>query len=276
MKKLIRLKLNQAVNRWIAPPEHVLEFVRIPESPSWVPESAKVDYGYWLRILTLLRDDFDISITSLLEVGANFAQDAWFLARELDMPATSVAVVEPIPQNVDIIKRNTDFTVFANAVGEQAGEVDFWVPRHDVSAWGMASLGERTIGDAEAFIAISVSARTGESLVQELGWPTIDLLKIDVEGFSGPALRSFARTLDCVKIIQIETERLPIWLDQETEASVFNLLRDSGFVLIDYQLAHDGIQADSLWMREDLLRTRAFDRVRGEWTEIRKPIADSS
>ena len=268
-----RSRAGSALTRFLSnsfgPPEHVLAFVPVPEKPQWVPDDAKVDYLYWLALLKRLHDDFGLRPSNFLEVGANFAQDAWFISQQLGLEPADVAVVEPVHTNARIIHQNTRFRLFECAVTEGGSEVRLWVPKEDEGLWGMASLGERTVGDAEAFREVAVASMSGQEIVDQLDWPHIDLLKVDVEGFSAPVLRSFGHTLSRVRIIQIETERVEVWEDQETECDVFAILRDKGFTMIDYQLAHDGVQADSVWVNAADIRARVFDRQRKEWKELR-------
>lgn len=257
--------LTRLLSKLFGPAEHVLAFVPVPEKPEWVPHDAKVDYLYWLTLLKRLKDDFGLRPTNFLEVGANCAQDAWFISRQLDLESSAVAVVEPVHTNAQIIRRNTPFRLFECAVTEVESEVHLWVPVEDESLWGMASLGERAVGDAGAFRSLVVEAMSGYEIVNQLDWSRVDLLKIDVEGFSAQVLRSFGDALSRVLVIQIETERVEVWEGQETEDAVFSILTKAGFTMIDYQLAHDGVQADSVWVNSVNITSRVFDRQRKEW-----------
>lgn len=270
--KSLRSRVGAAVTRFLSnvfgPPEHVLSFVPVPEKPDWVPDGAKVDYLYWLTLLTRLQEDFGVRPLNFLEVGANCAQDAWFICHQLNIQPSDVAVVEPVRTNAEIIRRNTSFQLFECAVTEDGSEACLWVPSEDEGLWGMASLGERAVGDEQLFREVSVASMSGEEIADQLDWPHIDLLKVDVEGFSAPVLRSFGSTLARVRIIQIETERVEVWVGQETEADVFTILRNKGFTMIHYQLAHDGVQADSVWINASNIKPRVFDRQRNEWKEF--------
>jgi len=206
-----------------------------------------------------------MEISNFLEIGANCAQDAWFIARQLSLDPKSIAVVEPVRTNAQMIRDNTDFLLFECVVSEEPDDVQLWVPAHDESAWGMASLGRRASGDADAFRPVTVASRSGTQIVDELGWPSLGLLKVDVEGFSATVLRSLGRRLEDARVVQIETERVAIWAEQETEDVVFEILKGRGFIMIDYQLANDGIQADSLWINSSHLQPRVFDRSTNMW-----------
>jgi len=269
----MRHRLSSAVTHFLSqrfgPPEHVLSFVPVPAKPAWVPDDAKVDYLTWLHYLARLRDDFQIEISNLLEIGANYAQDAWFIGGKLDLSDLDIAVVEPIAGNAEVIRKNTGFRVFECAVTEREGDTSLWVPKDNVSAWGEASLGERTLGDQEAFREMRISGRPASGIVNQLGWSAVDLLKIDVEGFSASVLRSLGSHLGRTKVIQLETERLEFWKGQETEEVVFAILKAHGFVMVDYSLAPDGVQADSLWINSAFAGARALNRHTNEWQELR-------
>lgn len=91
------------------------------------------------------------------------------------------------------------------------------------------------------------------------GLNSLDLLKIDAEGNSFEVLSSLGDSIQAVKIIQLETEVVRIWNQKYVEKDVFNLLEKSSFVLLDYSISSDGIQADSIWVREDLVERKVFD-----------------
>ena len=91
------------------------------------------------------------------------------------------------------------------------------------------------------------------------GLNSLDLLKIDAEGNSFEVLSSLGDSIQAVKIIQLETEVVRIWNQKYVEKDVFNLLKMSSFVLLDYNISSDGIQADSIWAREDLVVRKVFD-----------------
>ena len=59
-----------------------------------------------------------------------------------------------------------------------------------------------------------------------------------------------------VGIIQVETEFIPIWKDQHTQSDVYQFLEKNHFQLIEHFTQLDGVQADSLWIREDLVSHR--------------------
>jgi len=48
---------------------------------------------------------------------------------------------------------------------------------------------------------------------------------------------------------------------------VYSLLEDRGFQLVDHMLQMDGVQADSLWIRQELVLHRVFDITNQKWVD---------
>jgi FkbM family methyltransferase len=108
----------------------------------------------------------------------------------LSVPASvlgrHVAAVDASRLHVDAIRASIEQNRLGNlqvtycAIGEVDGDVGF----HENGIWGMVS---RDSGDTSGQ---RVPAKRVDSLLSELGWPRIDLVKMDVEGSELHALRS--------------------------------------------------------------------------------------
>lgn len=124
----------------------------------------------------------------ILDLGANAGFTTVYFS--LLFPAATIACVEPIPANIELLYENLVLNqikakVFEAAIavadGEIAmelGEMDYSNKVHDIP-YGK-HLGDNTI---------QVRALTIETIVKELKWPRIDLVKIDIEGYEGILLK---------------------------------------------------------------------------------------
>ncbi|MCC6538348.1 MAG: FkbM family methyltransferase [Bryobacterales bacterium] len=114
-------------------------------------------------------------VRRIMDLGGNIGLTAVFLSRSF--PGAEVCTVEPMPDNLRVLRRNCALNpgirVVEAAVGPAEGRVTFQAsadPRQH-AAGGSAGRG-----------GIEVRVRSIPSLMQELGWPEIDLLKVDIEG----------------------------------------------------------------------------------------------
>jgi FkbM family methyltransferase len=139
-----------------------------------------------------LRDDFEPDFSQIcrrfvredsicLDVGANIGIKTLSLSRHVS--AGCVIAIEPAPTVVPVLRRNIELNrahnvvIEATAIGDFSGTVKF----ADASAYGHVDVDHG---------GVEVPMMTLPELVKRLGLPRVDFLKIDVEGFEFPILRS--------------------------------------------------------------------------------------
>ena len=140
---------------------------------------------------------------TILDLGANIGFTALFFARTY--PNASLACVEPMAENLVLLKANMKLNgisahVVPKAIAVEDGTVtmlrvdmDYGHKINDME------FGRQLTGDTVEVPSISVP-----SLMRELGWGRIGLLKIDVEGYEGILLRTNCDWLFDVDAICIE------------------------------------------------------------------------
>lgn len=144
-----------------------------------------------------------------VDVGANVGA---YSLRALSRGMT-VYSFEPNPENIKILKRNAEINrlpavVLEYALGASEGTVR-------MSQNGATS---RIIDQG-----IEVPVRT----LDGLGYPRVDLLKVDVEGYELEVFRGAKDTLArCHPDVMIEMHH---WIGAEAEAELFNILLASGY-----------------------------------------------
>lgn len=133
-----------------------------------------------------------------LDVGANIGAVACWLARRAG-PDGRVVVFEPDPANLAVLRRNVELNLLDNVVivergaWNQEGELEF------LAGGGYTSSFCRTNYVAEhpeRYRRVRVPVTTIDAEVERFGLPRVDLIKMDIEGGEGPALRGARRTLE--------------------------------------------------------------------------------
>jgi FkbM family methyltransferase len=126
---------------------------------------------------------FDVSgVKTILDLGGNIGLASVFF--HLAFPGAALACVEPVPDNARMIERNFELNgvsarVFKAAVGCEDGTVQFQVVLSDPVS-GTASYAG--VVPAEQSNFITVPMLSVPTIMKELGWSRIDLLKLDIEG----------------------------------------------------------------------------------------------
>jgi len=178
--------------------------------------------GQLTRIQHLLDIAGIRSAKDVVDVGANVGFFSLMAARRF--PGARIVAIEPVPQLFDCLTHNLgdrSHTLLLNvAVSDSAETVQMSYSPMDSEVSKVTSSGE-----------VSVEARTLDDVAQEYGLETVDLLKVDVEGFEAHVLRGARRVLENTRFILIE-----VTIEGNTNytmSSLCGLLSSSTF---DFQL----------------------------------------
>jgi FkbM family methyltransferase len=129
-----------------------------------------------------------------LDVGACEGQHSLFMSRLVK----EVHAFEPFPPAIKRFQRLVGLNGFTNirlhevGLGEKEGTVPFYAPEEDNVGSG-TFLAEHRQGEDRKVGSFRVVA--GDDWLAPLGLPSVDVIKIDVEGFEGPVLRGLSKTL---------------------------------------------------------------------------------
>jgi FkbM family methyltransferase len=129
------------------------------------------------------------------DVGANVGFYTRQLLKQVG-PAGKVVAFEPIPSHAKQLLEmaaGTQLTVFEGALAASDGEMPFTISGEngEMSAIGSGSG------------AVTVRTARGDSLIAE-GFPSPDVLKIDVEGFEGDVLDGMPGALGGARAVVVE------------------------------------------------------------------------
>lgn len=163
------------------------------------------DYFIFSEVFQHRYYDFTLPTTpaTVLDLGANIGFTSIYLSRKY--PDAEIACVEPMPNNIKLLNTNiiankANVRVIPKAISIEDGFVSMQkAPMdygHKIEGIGY---GREVGGDVIQVKAVSVS-----SLMRELGWKRIGLLKVDVEGYEGILLQNKCEWLSCIDSICIE------------------------------------------------------------------------
>lgn len=155
--------------------------------------------GSLFRLWGKLHDEYgfaDLHPTTFLDIGGHIGTAT--VAVLVDNPSCRAVIVEPLPENIDAIRRNLESTGVADratvvhaAIGagksQRIGYTLARVPNaDDIHRFVGAPVAEDYAGDSMVSPTVTLA-----DLLDMLG-PTVDLAKIDCEGCEWVALRSKA------------------------------------------------------------------------------------
>jgi FkbM family methyltransferase len=134
----------------------------------------------------------------ILDLGGNIGLATAYFARR--WPGAAIAVVEPMPGNLALLRRNLAALapaarLFEGAISPEPGTI-----RMEQSAIDSE---HRVAADGTGG-AVEVAAHSVGSLMEAMGWDAVDLVKMDIEGFENVLLREKADWVDRVRAMVLE------------------------------------------------------------------------
>ena len=165
--------------------------------------------GHWLvlRGVWLHQDYWHPVVRSsrrTLDIGANIGAAAiWFAGLNADV---EIACVEPDPRNVELLRENLELNrieaaVFQAAVSDTSGEGTLGISAD--TGWSALEDPSRNARSGSQQ-SITVRTMSVTEILDSLRWPTVDLVKIDIEGGEYRLLASGADWLPRVGAVLME------------------------------------------------------------------------
>ena len=140
---------------------------------------------------------------TILDLGANSGMAALYF--QAHYPQAAIACVEPDPRNIDMLGKTlksngleNSIRVIPAAIAAQAGRLKLRTGTHSTCS----ALETSPMHDLQGFVEVDVT--TVPDVLKQLGWESIDLLKIDIEGTEDELLSTHNDWLKHVKAIVLE------------------------------------------------------------------------
>lgn len=168
------------------------------------------------------------------DVGSRDARDAIEIGKRMSLVQGKTVAVEANPRAANSIRSSYPWIeVIECAVADVNGDADFIVYRGDEGAAGSSSLNLQWKKDDLKGDIVRVQMRRLDDLV---GDEIIDVMKLDVEGYSLKALIGLGEKISQVKCFHIETEE---WT--QSDILVKQYMADHGFKLVDERQEWSGM-----------------------------------
>ena len=166
----------------------------------------------------MYKEAFDgVSRPLVIDIGAHVGETIDHFVK--CAPGATILAFEPSPESFSIMSERwagVGITCINMALGERNEEMEFNVYNGSVTDSLLSSSAGRDEVDQGMMKLkkkVKVSVRRLDDVLQEQGLAgkTIDLLKIDVQGFEDRVLRGALQTLDRVRYVLIEVHLNPVY-----------------------------------------------------------------
>ena len=194
----------------------------------------------------------------IYDVGSRDGRDCEELAMRISNGSIlweNLVMVEANPPQQQVIKQNyPQATLIPYAISDRAGEVDFLQIKGNINMVGSSTMNtarnDKWIKETNT---IKVQAKRLDTVIESLGHQNteIDIIKIDVEGYSWETLESLGKYLRNVRVFHIETE-IPSYARNKTTHDITIFMQEQGFKCVanDSEWAPEII--DLVWVRESV------------------------
>lgn len=194
------------------------------------------------------------------EVGSRDGKDGVELAQRIyagrDLWGNATIVLfECNPPQIELIKRTyPQATLITDAISDKKGTADFMQIHGDQNFVGSSTLNtKRNDNWIKETTTIKVNTRRLDDVIKELKHENlqIDIMKIDIEGYTWEALQSLGKYLHNVKVFHLETEPEG-YARNKTNLDIALFMQNNGYICtaLDAEWG-DSIQ-DQVWRREDV------------------------
>lgn len=207
----------------------------------------------FLTIETGLKHILKFIPQNFIEIGSRDGHDTKTMQQMFGIPSSNCYIFEAHPELFKIIKNQyPEFNTYNCAVSNKTEPLTF----NAADLQNEENPGVSSVLDMvdEGFKSnkVGVDGWRIDDISKKLNINNIDLVKIDVEGFSLQVLEGFGELIYNTKCIQIELEHKEVWKKQSTYDEVKSFLISKGFIELVYiRIAHD--QSDSLWIQNNLI-----------------------
>tara|TARA_Y100001973_G_C5194554_1_gene333328 strand:+ start:1683 stop:2330 length:648 start_codon:yes stop_codon:yes gene_type:complete len=192
---------------------------------------------------------------NFIEIGSRDGHDTEEIHNIFKIPPSNCYIFEAHPELYTNIKNQyPKFNTYNCAISNKTEPITFNAAdlKNEINP-GVSSVLDM-VNEGFKSYKVEVDGWRFDDISKELNINNIDLIKIDVEGYSLQVLEGFGKMIHNTKCIQIELEHKEVWKQQSNYNEVKSFLIKKGFIeLIHIRMAHD--QSDSLWVQNKLIDT---------------------
>lgn len=197
----------------------------------------------------------------VIDVGTRDGEDANFIKEKLN--SKKVYAIDARENAVKETKtKYPDFMVFHTAITNYDGITSFCeVISDDKDYAGSSSIYNNKFERPEyEHLVIEVPTIRMKTFMDRHGLydKTIDIMKVDIEGYTAQFLYSMDQYIYNVKMFHLETEKEATHDDHKNNLEVASYMREKGFRLIATQYEWDEEIEDQIWINKNFIEERYY------------------
>lgn len=203
-------------------------------------------------LVSIYKSRFGETASVIWDCGTRDGDDAAYLAAELQ--AKKVIAIDANPIAVERTKNKyPHFRVIHTAITNYDGLTSFDMIQSQRKDYAGSSSIIRVQHFAGAsYHTITVSANRMDTLIKGLEPIDLDLVKVDIEGFTYEFLEGMGEHLKRVKVFHLETEKIQRHKGHKTSSEVKAFMEKAGFELVEVSYEWGPFIEDQIWVNPTL------------------------
>jgi FkbM family methyltransferase len=209
----------------------------------------------WLEpVVEKYKKYFGDTAKTIIDVGTRDGDDAEFLRERLSVE--NVYAIDANPLAIaDAKSKYPNFNIFETAVSNYDGTTKFvQIVSDDKDHAGSSSIENYSFFEEAQYNTIEVPVTRMDTLLDSLDVELpIDIIKVDIEGYTHEFLEGLGKYIKNVKLFHLETETFYRHFQHKTNNHIINFMINNGFLLCDVQYQWgEGIQ-DQIWINPNYI-----------------------
>jgi FkbM family methyltransferase len=210
----------------------------------------------WLEpAVRIFKEHFGNTANIIIDVGTRDGDDAEYFRQELN--GKEVYAIDANPLAVALTKSNyPNFNIFETAVSDFDGETSFeQILADDKDQAGCSSIVRIHNFEGVDNTAITVPVIRLDTFFKNnnLNDKVIDIIKVDVEGFSYEVIVGMGNQLQNVKLFHLETETFKRHDDHKDHKEIRRFMTKNNFLLKDLSYEWGPLVEDQVWINQKFM-----------------------
>lgn len=208
---------------------------------------------------------FGTAADIIIDVGTREGDDAYLIQQRLE--TKHIYAIDARQEAVEITKeRYPDFNVFHTAISNYIGTTTFCsILSDDPDYVGSSSIYNKKFKRKEYIHeVIEVPVTTMDNFIEnnELDYKFLDIVKVDIEGYTFEFLQGFSKHMNNVKMFHLETEHTSTHKNHVNSYEIANYMRSKNFILAGTQYEWETDIEDQIWVNKYLINNT---KERSKW-----------
>lgn len=194
----------------------------------------------------------------VIDVGTRDGDDANIIATQLN--SKYIYAIEARPEAAYETKiKYPNFNVYQTAISDYIGTTRFCsVTSEDKDYAGSSSIyNYKFKRDEYKHEVIEVPVITMDKFIEEnnLDYRFLDIVKVDIEGYTWEFLQGFSKHINNVKLFHLETEKGSTHRGHKNSEEIKNFMFSKNFILVGTQYEWDKEIEDQIWINKYLINS---------------------